>query len=60
MANKKSQSAFMEVLYNSEDQVTLRLLLDELVPEDVKAEVVRRFKEARAERKRFEREHKSK
>lgn len=46
---RKLQKNFFEVLHNSYDQVFVRELLMELVPEDVQIEVVNRFNEYLAE-----------
>lgn len=41
----KPRKTFEEVLLNSDDQVIVRKLLMELVPEEIKEEIIRRFNE---------------
>jgi hypothetical protein len=39
----RHRSTFREVMENSDDQVTVRELIHELMPDDIKAEIVCRF-----------------
>jgi rubrerythrin len=40
---RKHRKTFPDVLYNCDDQVIVRQLIDELVPEQVQLEIVNRF-----------------
>ena len=49
----KRRKTFEKVLNNSDDQVTVGNLLNELVPEDIKQEIVTRFNEMVAKHNNF-------
>jgi uncharacterized protein with PIN domain len=40
---RRHKETFHQVLYNLDDQVIVRNLVEDLMPEEVKAEILRRF-----------------